>query len=67
MEALTNYYNIVTNEKNKTPCSNKCILGHVYCGIHLRTEGKNPLHEHVKMVSIKYKYEVTATTESLGN
>ncbi|OUM56724.1 hypothetical protein PIROE2DRAFT_18537, partial [Piromyces sp. E2] len=54
-------------KRNKSPCSNKCIPGHVYCGTHLRNEGKKPLHEHVKIVSSKYKYEVTANTVSLGN
>ncbi|OUM58873.1 hypothetical protein PIROE2DRAFT_15775 [Piromyces sp. E2] len=54
-------------KRNKTPCSNKFILIHVYCGIHLHTEEKKPLNEHIKIVSTKYKYEVTANTISLGN
>jgi len=54
-------------KRNKTSCSNKCIPGHVYCGTHLRSEGKLPLPEHVKMVAKKYKYEITANTVSLGS
>jgi len=54
-------------KRNKTTCSNKCIPGHVYCGTHLRSEGKLPIPEHVKMVATKNKYEITANTVSLGS
>jgi len=54
-------------KKNKSSCSNKCIPGHVYCGTHLRSEGKLPLPEHVKMVATKHKYEIIANIVSLGN
>ncbi|ORX41421.1 hypothetical protein BCR36DRAFT_266143, partial [Piromyces finnis] len=54
-------------KRNKASCTNKCIPGHVYCGTHLRSEGKLPLPEHVKMVAKKYKYEIVANTVSLGN
>ncbi|OUM58969.1 hypothetical protein PIROE2DRAFT_15630 [Piromyces sp. E2] len=30
-------------KRNKTPCSNKGVPGHVYCGSHLRMKGKSPL------------------------
>ena len=54
-------------KRDKTNCSNKCIPGHIYCGTHLRSEGKLPLPEHVKMVATKCKYEITANTVSLGS
>jgi len=54
-------------KRNKKNCSKKCIPGHVYCGIHIRYEGKLSLHEHVKMVASNYKYEIIANTLSLGN
>jgi len=54
-------------KRNKTTCSNKCIPGHVYCGTHLRSEGKLPIPEHVKMVATKNKYEITVNTVSLGS
>jgi len=55
----------MTVKKNKTRCSNKCIPGYVYWGIHLRSE--LPIPEHVKMVITKYKYEISANTVSLGS
>ena len=54
-------------KRNKSNCSNKCIPGRVYCGTHLRSEGKLPLPEHIKMVANKYKYEVKVNIVSLGN
>ncbi|ORX41594.1 hypothetical protein BCR36DRAFT_375213 [Piromyces finnis] len=54
-------------KRNKTTCKNKCTPGHVYCGTHLRSEGKLPLPEHIKMVANKYKYEIIANTVLLGN
>ncbi|OUM56839.1 hypothetical protein PIROE2DRAFT_18381 [Piromyces sp. E2] len=43
-------------KRNKSPCSNNCIPGHVYCGTHLRNEGKNSLHEH--SLQIPYLWEM---------
>jgi len=67
MSELSINNNCIAIKRNKENCSNKCVPGHVYCGIHIRFEGKLSLHEHVKLVASKYKYEVTANTLSLGS
>jgi len=54
-------------KRNKTNCRNKPIPGHVYCGTHIRLEGKIPLNEHIKNVASKFNYENTANVVSLGN
>ena len=57
----------MATKKNKTNCTNKIIPGHLYCGTHIRSEGKVSLNEHVKIVTDKYNYETKANVVSLGD
>lgn len=54
-------------KRNKKNCTNKALPGHMYCGTHIKSEGKDPLDQHVKLIVEKFKYEVTPNTVSLGN
>lgn len=67
MAKLTINNTCMAIKKNKTACTNKCISGHVYCGTHIRNEGKISLPEHINLVASNYNYEIIANTVSLGN
>ncbi len=54
-------------KRNKTICNNKVIPGHMYCGVHVRSEGKLPLNQHVNNVATTLKYDHPAIVVSLGN
>jgi len=54
-------------KRNKENCCNKALPGRMYCGTHIRSEGKLSLDEHVKTISKRFNYEVTAKVVSLGN
>ena len=54
-------------KQNKTKCTNKCISGHLYCGTHIRSEGKINLPQYIKMVADTLKYERVARVLSIGN
>ncbi|KAG4094082.1 hypothetical protein H8356DRAFT_1293724 [Neocallimastix lanati (nom. inval.)] len=54
-------------KRNKENCCNKALPDRMYCGTHIRSEGKLSLDEHVKTISKRFNYEVTAKVVSLGN
>jgi len=67
MEKLTINDTCMAVRRNKLSCSNKCIPNRVYCGTHLRFEGKLPLPEYIRMIATKYKYEIMSKIIILGN
>ncbi|KAG4082103.1 hypothetical protein H8356DRAFT_1754574 [Neocallimastix lanati (nom. inval.)] len=54
-------------KRNKTTCNNKVIPGHMYCGVHVRSEGKLPLNQYISNVATTLKYGHPAVVVSLGN
>ena len=67
MEKLTLNESCMALKRNKSNCTNKIVPGHLYCGTHIRSEGKLPLPEYIRMVMDKFKYEIPANLVSLGN
>ncbi|KAG4091527.1 hypothetical protein H8356DRAFT_1707225, partial [Neocallimastix lanati (nom. inval.)] len=59
MENLTKYYKGVI----EIVC---IILGNMYCGVHVSSEGKLPLNQYVNNIAIILKYEHPAIVVSIA-